>query len=234
MKILPRLVGKLRGKWPGVNLKIRGDGGIGSPELYSFCETNRMLYYIGLPSNERLKKRSKSFVEETEARFQRTGRDQKRYTSFHYEADSWGRKRRVVMKVEVTALGTNVRYVVTNAQGRAKAIYRYYLGRCSCENYIDELKNGFSHKMSCHTFVANQFRLLLHAAAYNLTSLLREQLGDTQLANAEITTIRTKLFKVGAVVRQTTRRIWFELSSSWPYRDVFLSACDRVLIFSSA
>ena len=234
MMMLPRLVDRLRGEWPGVGLKIRGDGGIGSPELYRFCEAHHLVYYIGLPSNKRLKKRSQSFVEKTEARFKRTGRDQKRYTSFQYAADSWGRKRRVVVKVEVTALGTNVRYVVTNAHGRAKAIYQYYVGRCRCENFIDELKNGFSHKMSCQTFVANQFRLLLHAAAYNLTSLFREQLGEHPLAKAEITTIRTKLFKVGAVVRQTTRRIWFELSSSWPYRKQFLSVCDQVLVFSSA
>jgi len=230
MQILPRLVGKLRDAWPHVSLEVRGDGGIGSPPLYTYCEENHIDYYIGLGGNKRLKKLSEQFIKKTEARFKKTKRPQKRYTSFRYQADTWECKRRVVMKVEVTAKGTNVRYVVTNARGSSNRIYKYYVGRCDCENHIDELKNGFSHKMSCQTFVANQFRLLMHAAAYNLTVLFRERLQHTELRNAEIATLRIKLFKVGAVVRQTTRRIWFELSSSWPYNDLFLSVSHIVLI----
>lgn len=230
MQLLPRLVGMLRDPWPHVPLEIRGDGGIGSPQLYTYCEENHIDYYLGLPGNSRLKKLSEQFVKKAEARFKKYKRPQKRYTSFRYQADTWECKRRVVVKVEVTAMGTNVRYVLTNVRGPSNAIYRYFVGRCDCENHIDELKNGFSHKMSCQTFVANQFRLLMHAAAYNLTVLFRERLKDTELGNVEIDTMRTKLFKVGAVVRQTTRRIWFELSSSWPYRELFLSVSHTILI----
>lgn len=229
MQMLPRVVDRLRGQWDGVMLTVRGDSGIGSPELYAYCEEHRMTYYIGLPSNERLKKLSKPVVDKAEGRYKKTGRDQKLYTSFRYQADSWDWQRRVVVKVEVTARGTNVRYIVTNGPGKAKEVYKYYAKRGNCENYIDELKNGFSHKMSCHRFVANQWRLLMHAAAYNLTVLFQPTLEGTELARAEVSTVRTKLFKVGAVVKQTTRRVRFELSSTWPYGHVFAFVADRLV-----
>jgi len=93
-------------------------------------------------------------------------------------------------------------------------VYDFYTGRGQCENHIKELKNAMlGDRMSCHTFAANQFRLLVHVTAYILMYLLREQLSETSLAGVRMDTLRLRLLKVAAVVRVTARRIWLELSA---------------------
>jgi hypothetical protein len=96
-------------------------------------------------------------------------------------------------------------------------VYEFYTGRGQCENNLKELKNAlFGDRMSCHSFVANQFRLLVHTTAYVLMFLLREELADTHLARVQMDTLRLRLLKVAAVVRVTARRIWLELSAGHP------------------
>jgi hypothetical protein len=129
----------------------------------------------------------------------------------------------MVVKVEVTALGTNVRYVIAGRAGRSPAIHDWYTERGgTIEDAIEQLKNGFEgDRMSCRTFQANAFRLLLHAAAYDLMVLFREHTAVPELVDADIQTIRTKLIKVGARVERTVRRIWVKYSSSWPFAPLF-------------
>jgi hypothetical protein len=133
----------------------------------------------------------------------------------------WGRRtphdRRIVGKAEITSLGENPRFLITNMEQPAQTIYEFYTQRGRCENHIKELKNALlGDRMSCHAFAANQFRLLVHVTAYILMFLLREQLADTPLANVQMDTLRLRLLKIAAVVRVTARRIWLEVSGSHP------------------
>jgi hypothetical protein len=89
------------------------------------------------------------------------------------------------------------------------------------ENRIKELKLEIkADRLNCHRFLANQFRLLLHTAAYFLFWLLRHHLQGTELATAQVNTLRLRLLKIGARIRETSRRIWVHLASGYPYRDL--------------
>jgi hypothetical protein len=137
-------------------------------------------------------------------------------------------QRRICYKTEHTATGTNLRFVVTNCTGRASQVFAFYNHRGECENRIEELKNGFrADRLSCHRFLANAFRLLLHGFAYNLVNLFRLQLPQPW-RSAQIETLRAQLFKIGARVRQTARCLRFHLASGWPFQNLFRSAVFAV------
>ena len=137
---------------------------------------------------------------------------------------------RIVVKIEVGPLGTNVRFVITNRPGRAEQIYDGYDDRGECENRIKEFKRDLSaDRLSCHSYRANAFRLKLHALAYQLLVLFRlHALRTTDLACARLETLRLKLFKVGARFQRTARHLWFHLSSSWPGRDRFVEVWEKL------
>ncbi len=138
--------------------------------------------------------------------------------------EDWNKRRRIVVKIEVGPLGTNIRFVITNRPGKAEQIYHDYDERGECENRIKEFKRDLSaDRLSCHSYRANTFRLQLHAIAYQLLVLFRlHTLRQTQLAHARLETLRLKLFKVGARFVRSARHLWFPLSSSWPGRDLFV------------
>jgi Transposase DDE domain group 1 len=132
-------------------------------------------------------------------------------------------QRRICYKAEHTAAGTNLRFVITNCSGRASQVFAFYNDRDECENRIEEFKNGFrADRLSCHRFLANAFRLLLHGLAYNLVNLFRLHLPQPW-RSAQIETLRARLFKIGARVRQTARCIRIHLASGWPFQDLFHS-----------
>jgi hypothetical protein len=135
-----------------------------------------------------------------------------------------------LVKIEVGPLGTNVRFVITNRGGRADEIYRLYDERGQCENWIKQYKRGLSgDRLSCHSYRANAFRLQLHALAYQLLVLFRlHVLRTTDLATAQVDTLRLKLFKVAARFRRSARHLWFHLCSSWPGRDLFVQIWQRL------
>src|SRR3979411_146096 len=146
------------------------------------------------------------------------------FTEFEYKAASWDHKRRVIAKAEHTQKGSNPRYVVSNLAGDAQALYdELYCARGEMENRIKEQQLGlFADRTSCHDWWANQFRLLLSAAAYVLMETIRRVgLGGTELARAQVTTIRLKLLKIGTVILRNTRRIRFLFSSAYPYQALF-------------
>lgn len=128
--------------------------------------------------------------------------------------------------------------MVTDLKGRSKNIYKFYCGRGNCENRIKETKNGFkADRLSCHLFYANYFRLLLHTCAYNFIVLFKSNLKESELVEAQIDTLRLKLFKVGTWVQETTRKIWVHISSAWPFRGLFEQAylsIQALPAFSSA
>lgn len=198
-------------------MTIRADAGFSLPELYLMCEILGIRYVIGLITHASLVKDLEPTMERARAIAETNG-TAKLFTDF---MKKWGRKtpheRRIVAKAEITSLGENPRFLITNMDEPAEAVYDFYTGRGHCENHIKELKNAMlGDRMSCHAFGANQFRLLVHVTAYILMYLLREQLADTALANVQMDTLRLRLLKVAAVVRVTARRIWLELSASHP------------------
>jgi hypothetical protein len=152
------------------------------------------------------------------------------FTQFKYKAKTWDKKRRIIAKAEHSERGANPRYVVSNLEGRSERLYDdVYCARGEMENRIKEQQLGlFSDRTSCHAWWANQFRLLLSSAAYVLLETLRRiGLSATELARAQVGTIRLRLLKIGAVITRNTRRIRLRLSSSFPLQQLFCSCLVR-------
>jgi hypothetical protein len=134
-----------------------------------------------------------------------------------YQAGSWPHPRRVVMKAEVLAKGTNTRFVVTTRPGEPTAVYDWYVDRGETENWIKDLKAGcFAHRLSCHRFWANQFRLLLHAAAYILLDTIRRWLVTARVARMTLERLRLRLLKIEGWVREDTNQVRLRLATSHP------------------
>jgi len=76
-------------------------------------------------------------------------------------------------------------------------------------------------RTSCHRFRANQFRVLLHAAAYLLLCALRQGLAGTELAQAQVGTLQRRLLKLGVRVKETARRVWLQFASSCPLQSLW-------------
>jgi hypothetical protein len=229
--VLKLLVRRLRAAWPGVKLTIRGDSGFCRWRLMRWCDTNGIGYVLGLARNVVLQRLARDEIERAERRFGRTGQPQRIFGSFSYAAGSWDRSRRVIAKAEHNAQGANPRFVVTNVPGDPQELYEdVYCQRGEMENRIKEQQLGlFADRTSCHRFLANQFRLLLSSAAYVLVQALRRTaLAGTELARAQVDTIRLKLFKVAGRVVVTVRRVRFHLSSSYPYQAVFREVFARL------
>jgi len=193
------------------------------PAVYELCEQEDVKYAFGIIGNSVLQRKAAKLLTKAKRVYKKTGKATRFYTSFLYSAKSWKRKRRICVKAECNSEGTNLRFIVTDIKGRSQDIFAFYNSRGECENRIKEIKNGFAaDRLSCHTYLANSFRLNLHCLAYNLVNLFREKiLATTTLAKAQIDTLRYKLFKIGAWVKESCRRIWVKLASGWPYRNLF-------------
>jgi len=226
---LERMLPRLREAFPEAPIGFRADAGFASPKLINFLEEQGISYLVGIPHHQWFRPLTASLRRRAQARYDRTGDPVRMFSSFHYRARSWPRQRRILVKVEVSAQGCNIRCVITNRHGRAAALFALYNRRGEVENRIDELKNDLRmDRLSCSRYRANAFRLQLHALAYNLLHLFRHWMAPTELARAETSTLRLKLFKVAARVQRTARRIWFHLASSWPYRSLFHQAARAI------
>jgi len=223
--VLKLLVQRFRQVWPKVRIIVRADSGFCRWKMMKWCDHNGVFYVLGLARNAVLEKIAKPFMAKAEAAFARTGEKQRTFHEIKYAAETWDRKRRVIVKAEYLPLGPNSRFVVTNlTEPKPQEIYDgLYTARGDMENRIKEQQLGlFADRTSCNKFLANQFRLLLASAAYVLVDHLRRTaLADTELSHAQVTTIRLKLFKIAARVITSVRRIVFHLSSSYPYQPVF-------------
>jgi len=171
------LMKRLREVWPDVQVHVRGDSAFGMPWMYEVCEEERLWYTFGLSMNPRVKKLSDSLLEQAVLQYAQTGVPQRLFQPAEYQADSWSVSRTIVIKVEAHAQGTNRRAVVTNRPGWSvypQACYDEYACRGESENRNRELKCELqSDRLSDHRFLANFFRLYLHAAALNLLVRLR-------------------------------------------------------------
>ena len=220
--VLRRVVRFLRQRFPGVPLRVVGDAGFAISTLYLFCETWNLEYTFGIGCNVSFRQRAERLRLKAERRRRRRRTTPCRYGSFRHRGQRWRRySRRICVKMEADGQGGSTRFVITNRRGPAEEIFTFYQGRGECENRIEELKNGFAaDRLSCHRFLANAFRLLLHAAAYNLVVLFRHRLPEC-LQRAQIETLRRQLFKLGALVTHSARRIFVHFASGWPYQASF-------------
>jgi Transposase DDE domain group 1 len=171
------LVERLRAVWPDVEIHIRGDSGFGVPVMYDACEELGLTYTFGIGMNARLKRISEELLAQAVTEYEQTGQPQRLFLGTWYQADSWEHERYVVLKAEAHAQGTNRRAVVTNRPGAEtlpQATYDEYTERGESENRNKELKEGLKgDRLSDHRFLANFFRLYLHAASLNLLVRLR-------------------------------------------------------------
>jgi hypothetical protein len=242
VQTLQVIVGQLRAAWPHVVILVRGDTGLAVPALYEYCEAEGLLYAFGYGSNDVLKARTEGALADLEEYYHWYHHREPEVQRFEviedYQAGSWSRPRRIVAKIEINRHGTNRRFVVTNLSGHPQGIYHgFYVQRGAVpEKPIGELKNGLdADRLSFHRFRANAFKLLEHTLAYALVVLHREATAALpEVAQAEVNTLRLRLWKVAALVNTSVRRIWFHFSETWPYRDLWVRVRQALTQFATA
>jgi hypothetical protein len=229
--VLKLIVDKLRKAWPKVQIIVRGDSGFCRHRMMGWCERNNVGYILGIARNPRLESMTSRIMRKAEKKHRQTGDKVKLYTMVWYAAETWSRKRPVIIKAEHTSQGRNNRYIVTNLNGDSRWLYEtMYCSRGEMENRIKEKQlDLFADRTSCHKWWPNQFRVLLSSMAYVLMNVIRTRaLYRTELQSAQCATIRLKLLKIGAVITRNTRRICFMLSSHFPLKEIFMIAARRL------
>jgi hypothetical protein len=228
---IERIVGQIRVAWPEVKIILRGDSGFCRNELMSWCEGHAVDYVFGLARNQRLRRIIGQQMWEATEQWNRTDKPARVFTDFLYQTRKvknrgWGREQRVVAKAEHIDGKENPRFVVTSLdseQWPAQALYEeLYCARGDMENRIKEQFSLFADRVSAETMRANQLRLYFSVMAYVLVSGLRRLgLKATDLAQAQVSTIRTKLLKIGAQIRVTVRKVWISMASSYPWQNLY-------------
>jgi hypothetical protein len=226
-----RIVAQIRTAWPEVKIILRGDSGFCRNELMSWCENNGVDFVFGLARNQRLRKIIGAQMHEATQKWNTTSQPARVFSEFEYKTkktkkSGWDRERRVAAKAEHIDGKENPRFVVTSLrrdQWAAQALYEeLYCSRGDMENRIKEQFSLFADRVSTETMRANQMRLYLSTMAYILVSGLRRLgLKATELAEAQVSTIRTKLLKIGAQIRVTVRKVWVSMASSYPWQDLY-------------
>ena len=221
--ILSLLVKRIRKQWPKVRIVVRADSGFCRWKMLKWCEQKNVGYVIGIARNARLEALARPFLQQAADQAQESGRG-RLFADLVYGAKSWDQSCRVVLKAEHLAKGANPRFVVTNLPGDAQDLYEnLYCARGDMENRIKEQQLGlFADRTSAHKWWPNQWRVLESALAYVLVDTLRRTaLATTEMARAQVTTIRLKLLKIGTVIIRNTRRIRLLLSEQYPYQKLF-------------
>jgi len=225
---IQRIIRQIREGWPEVKIILPADCGFCRNELMSWCEANGVDYVLGLARLRRIIARQRW---EASEEWKRTGQRARVFTEFSYRAkktkkSGWDRERRVVAKAEHLGDKENPRFVVTSRSGQrwaAQALYaELYCGRGDMENRIKEQLCLFADRVSAETMRPNQLRLYFSVMAYVLVSG-RRRLGlkATELAQAQVSTIRTKLLKIGAQLRVTVRKVGVSMASSYPWQPLY-------------
>jgi hypothetical protein len=228
LREIARIIGQIREHWPEVRITVRGDSGFCRDELMSWCEQHQVDYVFGFGRNERLRRAIADALAQAAGQYQQTQKPARVYTEFAYQTTtgSWDHARRVVAKAEHLDSKENPRYVVTSLMAQAwpaqKLYEELYCARGDMENRIKEQFSLFADRVSTETMRANQLRMYLSAMAYVLVCGLRRLgLKATELATAQVCTIRTRLLKIGAVVRVSVRRIRLSLAAGYPWANLF-------------
>ena len=229
--ILKLLVDRLRMVWPDVRIIVRGDSGFCRWKMMRWCDRRGIDYILGIAGNAVLKQLAKPWTIPAAWHHQRTGDKVRLFGVVGYGAKTWDRTRRVIVKAEHTQHGANPRFVVTNLPGDPHELYdQLYCQRGEMENRIKEQQLYlYADRTSCHHFLANQLRLMFSSSAYVLMQTLRQTgLAGTDLAKAQVQTIRVKLMKIAASVKVSARRIVFHLASGCPYQILFRHVTQRL------
>jgi hypothetical protein len=226
-----RIVTQIRAAWPDVKIILRGDSGFCRNELMNWCEDSGVDFVFGLARNQRLRRIIGEQMWEATQQWAQTGKPARIFTEFDYQTKKtqkggWDRERRVAAKAEHIDGKENPRFVVTSLSSEpwtAQRLYEdLYCARGDMENRIKEQFSLFADRVSAETMRANQMRLYLATMAYILVSGLRRLgLRATELAQAQVSTIRTKLLKIGAQIRVTVRKVWVSMASSYPWQDLY-------------
>ena len=229
-----RIVAQLRERWPEVKIVLRADSGFCREELMGWCEHNHVEYVFGLSRNQRLARIVGREMQQARLQHQATGNAARVFAEFSYRTHkSWSCARRVVAKAEYLDKGENPRFVVTSLgadESAAQQLYeKFYCARGEMENRIKEQMCLFADRLSTDEMKGNQLRLYFSALAYTLLEALRRlALKGTEWAQAQVDTIRRKLFKIGAIVRVSVRRVLLQLSSAYPWKDIYAAAFNAL------
>lgn len=225
--ILKHVIGHIRKHWPRVAITVRGDSHYGRPEAMDWCEDHGVSYVFGLAGNAVLADVAAPLAEDAAVRRARArcaNRKVRRYAELRYAAKRWRQARRVVARVEASTQGSDVRFVVTNLAEEPKRLYeRLYCARGQMENLIKAHKSHLaSDRTSCHSATANQFRLILHSAAYWLLHTLRAAAPRRSVwSSAQFDTLRLRLIKIAARIVEMTTRIKVLLPTACPDQIIF-------------
>ena len=233
--LLKKIVRHLRKQWPDTMIIIRGDSHFASKDFMQWSAGQpRTGYITGLSGNKKLHQLAALTIESAEREFKQYGKPVKRYHSFMYQAGGWETAQKVVVKVEVSSMGTNIRYVVTNlVQIRAKELYeKGYCARGAMELRIKEHKLYLkSDRSSCNSFYANQFRLFLHSIAYVLLHTMQKELfKGTEYANTTFKTIQNKVIKTAALVKEMKTKIKVEFPKSCVTKQLQVKAFEMLCL----
>ena len=231
LREIQRIVEQIRAAWPEVKIILRGDSGFCRNQLMSWCEAHRVDFLFGMARNQRLRRIIGAEMHAATEQWKQTGKPARVFSEFQYQTKKtkkggWDRERRAVAKAEHIDGKENPRFVVTSLTSEEwppQALYEeLYCERGNMENRIKEQFSLFADRVSAETMRANQMRLYLSAMAYILMSGLRRLgLRATELAQAQVSTIRTQLLKIGAQIRVTVRKVWVSMASSYPWQDLY-------------
>ncbi len=232
--ILKRVISFIRKHWCQTKIITRGDSHFCSHELMDWAKGQYKVSFItGLTGNQKLHKLSEMTKESAEKLYAVEKKPVKKYHTFSYKAGTWAEEQRVIVKIEVNSMGTNIRYIVTDMWDyRTSHLYEIgYCARGNAELRIKEHKTYLkSDRTSCNKFEANQLRIFLHSAAYVLIhTLQKEVLKNTQFVNSTMKTIQLKIFKTAAHVKELRTKIKIEFPESYAYRP---EQCKCLEIFS--
>jgi hypothetical protein len=229
--VLRHVIGAIRRRWPKVDILVRGDSHYGRPEAMAWCERHRVAYVFGLAGNKVLLARVTALAETAALeRVEGEAAKVRRYDEFRYAAKSWNVERRVIARVEASDQGSDSRFVVTNLRGAPRWLYEdVCCARGQAENLIKAHKRHLaSDRTSCSKATANQFRLVLHTAAYWLLHTLRGLAPKRSFwRDAQFDTLRLAFIKVAGRVTELATRIKVALPSSYPYRDSLILLAAR-------
>jgi hypothetical protein len=230
-RVLRSVIRRIRKHWPKVAILVRGDGHYCAPEVLDLMRIMHCDYILGLPTNRTLEAHAAHWHQQCRWRWKSGLARVRRFHQFEYAAGSWSHHEKVIARAEATALGTDVRFIVTNLPGRGKLLYeKVYCARGRMENLIKDLKlYTRSDKTACHRWQANQFRLFLHQGAYWLLHLVRMAAPKrSRWRGATFATIRTFLVKVACRVEELRTRIKLSFSAHLPHADVLEMIAARL------
>lgn len=225
--ILKRLVHRLREAFPRAQIYVRMDSAFATPEVLSWLEARDLLYLVNMGKNSVLEGLAEPLMKKARRLARATGKTATLFGEFSYQAKTWKHVRRAVIKAEVVTLEgrelrDNPRIVITNLSRSPQGVYRLYAKRGDMENRIKELHDDLRFDLtSCSSFKANQFRNLLTAAAYILYQQLRHEARKTELARAQVGTLRDRLIKIATTFRESVRRIVLEMPKTFAWYDTW-------------